>query len=161
MIKNGTVVSLAYVLTNDEGTELDRGTKNEPFVYLHGQKQIIPGLENALDGLKTGDKKTVKVAPKDGYGEHNAALKITLKKEMFPKDFPMEKGIQFEADLGEGRSGTFTIIEAKDSDVFVDGNHPLAGQNLTFNVEVLEVRTATDEELQHGHAHGPDGHHHH
>lgn len=160
MIKKNSVVSLAYVLTGQDGKELDRGTKDDPFVYIHGGGQIIRGLESALEGEKVGTKKTVVVQPKDGYGEMKSGLRLTLKKEMFPKDFPMDPGVQFEADLGEGKSGMFTIIEVKGADVHVDGNHPLAGQVLTFNVEILDVRDATQEELSHGHVHGPGGHHH-
>lgn len=160
MIKNGSVVSLQYLLTNDSGEELDRGTKEEPFTYLHGQGQIIKGLENALAGLTIGAKKKVTIPPKDAYGEVNPNLRISVKKDLFPKDFPLKKGVQFDADLGDGKSGVFTVLEVGTADVKVDGNHPLAGQTLTFDVEVLGVREATKQELEHGHAHGDHGHDH-
>ncbi len=161
MIKNGSVVSFAYVLTNPEGEEIDRGTDKEPFTYLHGQSQVVPGLEKKLEGLKPGDKKTVIVPPAEGYGIKNPKLKMKLKRDLFPKDFPLQEGIQFSADLGNDSSGTFTVLSFNENEVEVDGNHPLAGITLHFDVEILEVREATAEELEHGHAHGADGHHHH
>lgn len=160
MVKEGMVVSLAYVLTNQNGEELDRADKADPFNYLHGHQQVIPGLEDGVDGLKVGEKKKLVLEPENAYGEVDERLRLTLKKEGFPKDFPVEEGIQFNADLGNGRQGAFTITKVNGNDVMVDGNHPLAGQTLHFDVEVLEVRQATEEELSHGHSHGPDGHHH-
>lgn len=159
MIKKGSVVSLSYVLTNTKGEELDRGTKEEPFVYLQGARQIIAGLEKAMEGLKTGDKKKVTVAPKEGYGEVSEKLRTTVKKDVFPKEFPVKEGVQFEADLGNGSQGLFTIKTITGEDVVIDANHPLAGETLHFDVEVLEVREATAEELSHGHVHGKGGAH--
>lgn len=154
------VVSLVYLLTNQDGEEVDRSSKEEPFTYLHGEGQIIKGLENALEGLAPGAKKKVTIPPHEAYGELNPSLQISLKRDLFPKDFPLKEGIQFDADLGDGRSGVFTILELGESEVKVDGNHPLAGETLTFDVEVLEVRAATPQELEHGHAHGDHGHDH-
>ena len=161
MIKNGIVVSFAYVLTNPEGEEIDRGSKEEPFTYMHGASQIVPGLENKLLGLKIGDKKKVVVSPEEGYGIKNPKLKMKLKRDLFPKDFPLQEGIQFNADMGNDSSGTFTVLSFTDKEVEVDGNHPLAGVTLHFDVEILNVREATKEEIEHGHAHDGDGHHHH
>lgn len=160
MIKKDMVVSIKYRLTNGTGEVLDEADVAEPFSYLHGHHQVIPGMEQGLDGLKVGDKKKLTITPDEGYGEVNEQLKLTLKKEVFPKDFPCEPGMQFQADLGGGHRNAFTIIEVVGNEVKVDGNHPLAGETLHFDIEVLEVRPATKEEMQHSHAHGKDGHDH-
>lgn len=160
MIKKDMVVSIKYRLTNNTGEVLDEADSADPFSYLHGHHQVIPGMEEGLEGLKQGDKKKLTITPEDGYGEINEQLKLTLKKDVFPKDFPCEEGMQFQADLGSGNKSVFTITEVKGNEVLVDGNHPLAGETLNFDIEVLEVRQATKEELQHGHAHGKDGHDH-
>ncbi len=162
MITNGKVISLAYRLTNDKGEELDKATKAEPFHYLHGANQIIRGLESALESLKIGDKKQVTISAKDGYGELDPNLKFSLEKSSFPKDVELEVGMQFEANLSdedeEGR--VFTIESIAGSKVQVDGNHPLAGMTLHFDVEVLGVRDATKEEIAHDHSHDGQGHTH-
>ena len=162
MISKGKVVSLAYRLTNDAGEELDKSDKSDPFNYLHGSKQVISGLESAVETMKVGDKKKVTVKASDGYGELNPKLKFTLDRSSFPKDVALEEGMQFEANLtDEGdEAEVFTISSIKGDQIEVDGNHPLAGMTLHFDVEVLEVREATKEEITHGHAHDGDGHHH-
>ena len=161
MIKNGKVVDLAYSLTNAEGEVLDQADVKDPFTYLQGGSQIVPGLEKALEGLKKGDKKKVAVTPAEGYGEMNPELKLTVNRTQFPPDAELEEGMQFETQTPDGQSVVFTIEEIVDDQISINGNHPLAGQSLHFDVEVLNVRDATGEELSHGHAHGPDGHHHH
>jgi FKBP-type peptidyl-prolyl cis-trans isomerase SlyD len=161
MIKNGKVVDLAYSLKNAEGEVLDKADQADPFTYLHGASQIVPGLESALEGLKVGDKKDVTVSPADGYGEINPELKLTVKRDQFPKDAQIEEGMQFETQTPDGQGIVFTIEAIEGDQVSIDGNHPLAGQSLHFAVEVLSMRDATEEEVSHGHAHGPDGHHHH
>lgn len=161
MIKPGTVVNLAYRLTNDQGQVLDQADAADPFVYLHGNQQVVPGLEVGLEGLKTGDKKKVTVAPKDGYGEQDPGLKLIVNRTQFPKDADLKEGMQFETSTPDGHGVVFTVEAILEDKIHIDGNHPLAGQTLHFDVEVLGVRQATEEELSHGHAHGPDGHHHH
>jgi FKBP-type peptidyl-prolyl cis-trans isomerase SlyD len=160
MIKNGKVVNLAYTLKNSDGEVLDQADKTEPFTYLHGGSQIVPGLETALEGLKAGDKKNVVVQPADGYGEVNPDLKLTVNRTQFPKDMEVEPGMQFETETPDGQGVVFTIEGVEGDKVKIDGNHPLAGAILHFDVEVLTVRDATDEEKDHGHAHDGDGHHH-
>lgn len=161
MIKKDTVVSMSYNLKNSAGEELGRADTNKPLIYLHGTGQIVPGLENALEGLAVGDKKDVTVAAKEGYGELSTALKMKVERKMFPPDADIKPGMQFRANIGNDHEHTFTVIDIKDDDIFVDGNHPLAGQTLYFSVEIIGVRPATQEELTHGHAHGPDGTHSH
>jgi FKBP-type peptidyl-prolyl cis-trans isomerase SlyD len=159
-IQNGKVVDLKYRLKNTAGEVLDESNEKDPFSYLHGAQQIVPGLENALSGLKVGDKKDVTVAPKDGYGEINPTLKMSVKRAQFPKGVELEEGMSFEAAGGDGVGMVFTIEKIEGDDIHLDGNHPLAGQTLHFSVEVLNVRDATEEEVEHGHAHGPHGHGH-
>jgi len=158
MITKNTVVSLGYRLTNAEGEELDSASSSEPLSYLHGHQQIVPGLEKALEGMQVGDKKDVSLTPEEGYGEVNAGLRLQLPRTQFPKEMEIAPGLQFQASLGD-RHHVFTIIGEEGDDVKIDGNHPLAGQALNFSVEVLGIRPATEEEIQHGHSH--DGHSHH
>lgn len=158
-VRGNSVVGISYVLTNTAGEELDRAEKAEPLYYLHGSGQIVPGLEKELEGLKVGDKKDVTVTPKEGYGEINPDLRMTLAREQFPKNAKLEKGMQFFASSG-GERMMLTVVGFKGEDVQVDGNHPLSGETLKFSVEVVALREATEEELKHGHVHGPGGHHH-
>jgi FKBP-type peptidyl-prolyl cis-trans isomerase SlyD len=160
MIAKGKVVSLKYLLKNSEGVELDRAEADEPFEYLHGADQILRSLEASLEKLKVGDKKTVRLTPADGYGEVNPHLRLTLERSALPADMPLEPGLQFEASIGDGQDAVFTIQKVEKEKILVDGNHPLAGQTLCFDLEVVAVRDATPEELSHGHAHGPGGHEH-
>jgi FKBP-type peptidyl-prolyl cis-trans isomerase SlyD len=160
-IADGKVVNLLYALKNDAGEILDRADNEAPFTYLHGGQQIVPGLESALTGLKVGDKKKVTVEPADGYGELNPDLKMTVGRSQFPPKVELEQGMQFEAQTPDGQGVVFTVEAIEGDKVKIDGNHPLAGQRLHFDVEVISMRDATDDEKAHGHAHGPDGHHHH
>lgn len=159
-IQNGSVVNLAYTLKNSEGDVLDQATGTDPFTYLHGAQQIVPGLESALSGLKSGDKKSVKIAPADGYGEVDPSLKLTVNRTQFPAGMDIKPGMQFETQTQDGHGILFTVEGVNGEKVSIDGNHPLAGQTLHFDVEVLGVRDATAEEKAHGHVHGPGGHHH-
>jgi FKBP-type peptidyl-prolyl cis-trans isomerase SlyD len=159
MIKTGTVVQLGYTLKDKKGEVLDQSDKADPFTYLHGGGQIVPGLETALEGLKAGDKKKVVVSPEEGYGKSNPGLKISVKRSQFPAGVELKKGMQFQADAG-GQGVVFTVAEIEGDEIHIDGNHPLADVELHFDVEVLHVRPATKEEMEHGHAHGPEGHGH-
>jgi len=161
MIKKDAVVSMSYNLKNSAGEELGHANNDKPLTYLQGAGQIVPGLENALEGLDVGDKKDVTVTAKEGYGELNSDLKIKVERKQFPPDADIKPGMQFRANIGGDHEHTFTVMDVKDEDVFIDGNHPLAGQTLHFSVEIIGVRPATPEELTHGHAHGPDGSHSH
>jgi len=157
MIKKDSVVSLSYTLKNAAGEELDKADAAQPFVYLHGAGQIVPGLESSLEGMKSGDKTDVTVTPDQAYGNVNPQLLMKLERKNFPPDIELQPGMQFSADIGD-RQHILTIVTATDEDVQVDANHPLAGETLHFDVEVLDIRDATEEELSHGHAHGADGH---
>lgn len=160
VIKEGKVVQLSYSLTNSAGQILDRADQESPFVYLHGGGQIVPGLEEALEGLKKGDTKKVTVEPEEGYGVKDPDLKLTLKRSQFPPKLDLQVGMQFETSTPSGEDLVFTVEKIEGDQISVDGNHPLAGVTLHFDVEVLNVRDATEEEMAHGHAHGDDGNHH-
>jgi FKBP-type peptidyl-prolyl cis-trans isomerase SlyD len=157
-IQNGKVVDLSYELTNSKGEVLDKSTAKDPFTYLHGAEQIVEGLEAALLGLKVGDKKKVSVPPELGYGELNPELKLVVNRSQFPADAEIEQGMRFRANSPEGHDMVFAVEKIVGDEVHIDGNHELAGQTLNFDVEVLSMREATEEEKQHGHAHGPHGH---
>jgi FKBP-type peptidyl-prolyl cis-trans isomerase SlyD len=159
MIKKDTVVSMSYNLKNPAGEDLGSADSSQPLTFLQGAGQIVPGLENALEGLAVGDKKDVTITPNDGYGELNAELRMKVERKQFPPDADIKPGMQFRANIGGDHEQTFTVMDVKNEEVFIDGNHPLAGQTLHFSVEIIAVRPATQDELTHGHAHGPDGTH--
>ena len=156
MIKSNDVVTISYRLCNAKNEELDRSDDSHPFSYLHGHQNIVPGLETALEGLKIGEKKKIIVEPKDGYGEMNPSLKVALERSQFPKDAKLAVGMRFVGQGDSGQKMLFTITDIKSDKVEVDANHPLAGVTLHFDIEVLEIRAATQEELDHGHPHNPD-----
>lgn len=139
-VANGKTVSLAYRLTDEKGNELDRADEKEPFSYTHGAGEIVPGLEAALSSMSVGEKRKVTVLAKDGYGESDPALRFYLRREVFPPDTEIAPGMIFAAsgsdDDGEA---TFRVVSAEGERILVDGNHPLAGQTLVFDVTVLSV----------------------
>jgi FKBP-type peptidyl-prolyl cis-trans isomerase SlyD len=159
-IAQDSVVSIHYTLTNDAGEVLDSSSGGDALAYLQGHGNLIPGLERELQGKKAGDKLKVRIAPVDGYGEQDDALIQEVPRTAFGNNADLQVGMQFHAHSNQG-DRTVTITKVAPDTVTVDGNHPLAGQHLTFEVEITEVRVATEEELSHGHVHGPGGHHHH
>jgi FKBP-type peptidyl-prolyl cis-trans isomerase SlyD len=153
------VAYIHYTLTNTAGEVLDSSSGGEPLAYLHGAGNIIPGLEQALEGKSSGDKLTVNVPAKDAYGERNEGLVQQVPRRAFQGVADIQPGMQFHADSSHGPMRVQVTAVSGDM-VTVDGNHLLAGQDLTFEVEITQVRDATLEELQHGHVHGPGGHSH-
>ena len=153
-------VSIEYTLTNDDGDVIDSSAGGAPLVYLQGAGNIIPGLEKALEGKAVGEELTVTVEPEDAYGEYSAELVSTLSASMFEGVDQLEVGMQFHASAPDGQMQIVTIRDLDGDDVTVDGNHPLAGQRLTFQVKVVAVRDASEEEVAHGHVHGEGGHQH-
>ncbi|MBR9827330.1 MAG: peptidylprolyl isomerase [Oceanospirillales bacterium] len=158
-IAEKSVVSIHYTLTNAEGTVLDSSNGQEPLAYLHGASNIIPGLENALVGKTVGDSLQVTVEPEEGYGPVRDELVQDVERSAFAGIDNIETGMQFMAQTPWGEQPV-TVVKIEGDNITLDGNHPLAGQTLTFDVEVVEVRGATDEEMEHGHAHGAGGHDH-
>ena len=159
-IATNKAVSIEYTLTNDAGEVIDSSAGGAPLVYLQGAGNIIPGLEKALEGKAVGEELTVTVEPEDAYGEYSAELVSTLSASMFEGVDQLEVGMQFHASAPDGQMQIVTIRDLDGDDVTVDGNHPLAGQRLTFKVKVVAVRDASEEEVAHGHVHGEGGHQH-
>lgn len=151
-IAQNSVVAFHYTLTNDSGEVLDSSEGREPLTYLHGGGNIIPGLEKELEGRSAGDKLNVNVSPEDGYGEVQEQLMQEVPRDAFQGVESVEPGMQFQAQT-EGGPLMVTVKKVDGDTVVVDGNHPLAGQQLTFDVEIAEVREASAEEIEHGHVH--------
>lgn len=152
------VLMFHYVLTNQHGEEIDSSAGNKPFPVMEGAGQIIPALETELFTMDVGDKKKVFLPVEKAYGVVNEELRIKMPRAKLPQG-DIHVGTQFHS--GDKESHMIFNVTAIEGDVIsLDGNHPLAGQDLTFDVEIADIREATEEELTHGHAHGPDGHHH-
>jgi FKBP-type peptidyl-prolyl cis-trans isomerase SlyD len=152
-VSDKMAVSINYTLTNEGGEKLDSSIGEDPMVYLHGLGQIIPGLETALKGKAVGEKFSVTVAPKDAYGERRDDMLQVVAKSMFKDMGEVEVGMQFHADASHGVN-VVTVTKVEGDEVTIDGNHPLSGEALTFDVEVVDIRPATEDELSHKHVHG-------
>ena len=157
-VQEGVVVSMEYTLKID-GEVIDTSEGQDPLEFLTGYGNIIPGLENEMIGMKVGDSKDVVVAPADGYGEYDDEALLDVPRNQFPKDMPVEEGLELTVrdDSGEGRYARIESVEGET--VRLNFNHPLAGDELHFNVKVVSLREPTDEELDQGHVHA-GGHHH-
>lgn len=154
-ISKHTVASIHYTLTDNDGKVLDSSSGRDPLVYLHGMGNLIPGMEEGLEGKIVGNKFKLKVSPEKGYGVKDDKMVQQVPRNAFG-DQKIEVGMQFQTNRGQ----VVTVTKVGLENITVDGNHPLAGVELNFAVEVVDVRTATAEELSHGHVHGPGGHHH-
>ncbi len=158
-ISDNSVASFHYTLTDSSGQVLDSSEGKEPLTYLHGVGNIIPGLEKELAGKAVGDKLTVAVPAAEAYGERNEEMIQELPASMFTGVEKIEPGMEFHAQTEQGLQ--VVRVQSVDGDtVTIDGNHPLAGVNLNFEVEITDVREATEEEKDHGHVHGAGGHEH-
>jgi FKBP-type peptidyl-prolyl cis-trans isomerase SlyD len=158
-IAQDQVVSIHYTLTDDAGEVIDSSAQGEPLSYLHGHGNLVPGLERELTGRKAGDRLQVKIAPADGYGEYDRELVQSVPRRALKGIPEVKVGMRLQAQSPEGTRAV-TVTHLAGDMVTLDGNHPLAGKNLNFAVEVTAVRAATAEELEHGHVHGAGGHHH-
>ncbi len=154
-ITKNKVASIHYTLRDNEGTVIDSSAGREPLQYLHGAGNLIPGMEEGLEGKSKGDKFDLKVAPEKGYGEKDDNLIQKVPRAAFGNQ-EVKSGMRFSTNQG----GVVTVTEVGLESVTVDGNHPLAGVELNFSVEVMDVREATSDEITHGHVHGPEGHQH-
>jgi FKBP-type peptidyl-prolyl cis-trans isomerase SlyD len=158
-IAKNKVVAIDYTLTDREGNVLDSSSSHGPLYYIQGIGNLIPGLEAKLEGKTTGDNLKVVIAPKDGYGEREESLCQQVPRSQFENGGQIEVGMQFEVETEQGEL-VVTVTEVSGETITVDGNHPLAGIELHFDVTVKEIREASAEEMAHGHVHGPGGHHH-
>ena len=158
-IEANKVVSIDYTLKNDAGDVLDQSTPENPLNYLHGHNNLIPGLENALAGAATGDDIKASIPPAEAYGDYNENLIQAVPRNLFQGVDQVEPGMQFQAQTGQGMQ-VVTVRDVDDESVTIDANHALAGETLHFDVTVKDVRDASEEELAHGHVHGPGGHEH-
>ena len=155
-INKQCVVLMEYTLTNDAGEVLDTSAGRRPLSFIQGLGNIIPGLDKELVGRQKGDKFKVRVKPSEGYGDKDDSLIQVIPKEQLANIKDMKIGMQLQAEAGNELI-VLTVTKIGKNDVTLDGNHPLAGVHLTFDVEVVDVRPATTEELEHGHAHGVGG----
>ena len=160
-VGKGSVVSVDYELHLGDGKVIDASPPGEPMDYLHGEGQVVPGLERELEGLQAGDARQVVVPPELGYGEHDGRGVQEVPRSAFPKEMVLAPGLELAAQGEDGEAVPFVVREVTPEAVTIDLNHPLAGKTLHFSVTVRGVRAATPEELEHGHAHGEGGHSHH
>ncbi len=156
-VENDTVASVHYTGTfPDSGEEFDTSRNGDPLTFLVGHKGMIPGFEREMLGASVGESRTFTLEPEDAYGHPSDELIQEVPREMFPAEMPLDLGMMLMSDAGPLR-----IVAITDSTVRCDFNNPMAGKTLHFDVEVMEVRTATEDELAHGHVHGPGGLHDH
>ena len=154
-VTKDSVVSIHYTLRDNDGNILDSSTGRDPLNYIHGRGNLIVGMEEGIEGKSNGEQFSLKISPEKGYGLKNDQLVQKVPLKSFG-DQKVEAGMQFNAQNGQ----VVTVTEVAKDSVTVDGNHPLAGVALNFEVEVVDVRKATQQEIDHGHVHGPGGHHH-
>jgi FKBP-type peptidyl-prolyl cis-trans isomerase SlyD len=158
-VQKNSVVTIDYTLTGPDGQVIDTSVGREPLPYLHGAGNLIPGLEKALEGKSAGESVKVTVPPEEAYGVRDEKLVQSAPKSAFQSP-NISQGMQFRSDTPAGPR-VFTVTKIEGDTVTVDGNHALAGVTLNFDVSIKDVRSATKEEIAHGHVHGPGGHHHH
>jgi FKBP-type peptidyl-prolyl cis-trans isomerase SlyD len=158
-IAKNKVVGIHYTLTDSQGNTLDSSDERDPLYYLHGNGNLIPGLERELETKQKGDDLKVTVQPEDAYGVRNDKMVYMIERSKFPDPKNIERGMTFTSHTEKGDI-SLTVVNIEGDDVTLDANHPLAGQELTFDVKIVDVREASSEELDHGHVHGPGGHHH-
>ena len=159
-IEKGRVVDIDYSLHLGDGKVVDQSGPGDPLTYLHGEGEIVPGLESALEGARVGDRKQVVVAPAEGYGDHDPSGIQRVPRQAFPADFQPQVGMELSAQGPDGDEVAFVIQRVEPDAVTIDLNHPMAGKTLHFDVTVREVRAATADELEHGHVHEPGDHGH-
>ncbi len=158
-VSTNKVVILNYTLTDDNNQIIDQSTDGT-FAYLHGASNIIPGLEKALLDKKVGDNIKVSIEPAEGYGHHDASMVQEVPMDMFESAEQVQVGQQFHAQGPHGNTIIITVTKIEGDNVTIDGNHPLAGVPLNFDVTIMDIRDASEEEITHGHAHHGDHHHH-
>lgn len=156
-IADNVVAIFHYTLKNDAGDVIDSSSGRDPMPYLHGAHNIVPGLEEAMTGKKAGDSFDVTIPPEKGYGLPSGAPPQQIPKSELPNGDQVQVGMQLGAQTPDGQVVVLHVVKVDEASFYVTTDHPLAGENLNFSIEVLRLRDATAEELQHGHPHGPDG----
>ena len=156
-VVDGKVVVMHYTLTSSNGDVLDSSRDGDPMPYLHGAQNIVPGLEKGLDGAFVGEKRQVVVTPAEGYGELSESAPVEVPRTDFPEEMPLEPGMQFFADTGEGQPVPVWVLGVTDDAVLLTQAHPLAGETLHFDVEIVDVRDANEDEQSQGHPNGITG----
>ncbi|MGL4425367.1 MAG: FKBP-type peptidyl-prolyl cis-trans isomerase [Cetobacterium sp.] len=153
-IEEGKVVTLEFKVYDKNNGELLEDTQDVgPFFYIHGFGNFVPAIEEALEGKEKGYTATIELTPEEGYGDHNEDLIIEMDKSEFVEFDDIYEGLDFVADMDDDTEQAFIITSIEDDTIIADGNHPFAGKNLKFDVTVSDVREATEEEIEHGHAH--------
>ena len=158
-IAHQSVVGIEYTLKDKDGGVVDSNAGGEPLFFIQGMGTLVPGLEIALNGRALGDKFEVEVKAADGYGEYDPERRRALPREKVPQLAEAKPGMMLQASGPEGVS-VVTVADVTETEIIIDGNHPMAGKDLFFSIQVMDIREATAEELAHGHVHGPGGHHH-
>ncbi len=154
------VVSLNFTLKDNEGNVIEKTSNEQPFTFLSGNQQILPKLEENVESMIIGGKKNIVLSPEEAYGEYQESAVQSVKKTEFPEDTELAEGMSFVAGTPDGKQMPFTVKNIEGEDVTIDFNHPLAGKTLEFDIELLDIRDATPEEVSHGHVHGQNGHQH-
>lgn len=157
-IKKDSAVTFHYALKDDAGAVIDSSQSGEPLAYLHGHGNLVVGLERKLEGKNSGDRLSVKVPPGEGYGEYSKSLVQKVPRRSLKGIARITVGMRLHTQTEQGPRAV-TVTHVAGDMVTIDANHPLAGKNLNFEIEINDVRAATEEELAHGHVHGPGGHH--
>lgn len=156
-ITKDSAVFFNYTLTDSDGNTLDQSPAGQPLAYLHGHSNIIPGLEKQLEGKSVGDKLTAIVEPSEAYGEYQEQGVQQIPREHFQGVEDIKVGMQFHSQAEDGQVMQVMVKAVADDVITIDANHPLAGKQLTFDVEIASIRAATEEEISHGHIHGEGG----
>jgi FKBP-type peptidyl-prolyl cis-trans isomerase SlyD len=158
-VEDKKVVGIEYTLKNSGGETLDSNVGADLLHFIQGEGNIVPGLEKAMAGKAAGDNFEVTVKAAEGYGEYDDELIRRIPRKQVKHLGNIKEGASLQMRGPEGVE-ILTVTQVSDEEIVADGNHPLAGQDLHFAIRVAEIRNATEEELEHGHAHGPGGHHH-
>jgi FKBP-type peptidyl-prolyl cis-trans isomerase SlyD len=151
-VEKDKVVEIDYTLKDENGDVLDSSEGRQPLSYIQGIGNLIPGVESALEGKSSGERVEITVPPETGYGVRDDSLLLTIEREKFGEVEDLQQGLRFRMDTPDGPM-IFTVVRFDETEVLVDGNHPLAGMTLNFDITVQSVREATTEELEHGHVH--------
>ena len=158
--KLNQVITITYTLKDEDGNIIEVTNRENPFSFISDNNQILPKLEENINGMLIGSRRTVTLTPEEAYGTYNDSAIQTIDRSEFPDDTELEEGMSFITDTPDGQQMPFIIKKIDGEVITLDFNHPLAGRTLTFDLELLNLRDATQDELLHGHIHGPGGNHH-